>query len=76
MEFCGPENRPTYIGLAGTLMAPARVLAPLLGGGLVVLWGFGGLFAATAVAAAAGALLLGLWLKEPRRTARSTVGTS
>ena len=66
MEFCSAEDRPTYLGLAGTLLAPARTLAPLLGGGLVVLLGFGGLFAATAATATAGALLLGFWLKEPR----------
>lgn len=32
MEFGTEKDRPTYVGLANTLIAPAAVLAPLLGG--------------------------------------------
>ena len=66
MEFCAPEERPTYVGMAGTILAPAKTLAPLMGSGLAVLLGFDGLFAVTAAAAVTGAVLLGFWLKEPR----------
>jgi MFS family permease len=66
MEFCSPEERPTYVGMAGTILAPAKTLTPLLGSGFAVLLGYEGLFAVTALAAASGAALLGLWLKEPR----------
>jgi MFS family permease len=66
MEFCSPEERPTYVGMAGTILAPAKTLAPLLGSALAVLLGFDGLFAVTAAAALAGTVLLGFWLKEPR----------
>ncbi len=66
MEFCSPEERPTYVGMAGTILAPAKTLAPLLGSGFAVLLGYEGLFAVTALAAASGAALLGFWLKEPR----------
>lgn len=34
MEFAPPEDRPTYIGLASTLMAPVAGIGPLLGGWL------------------------------------------
>ncbi len=34
LEFCAPEDRPTYIGLTNTLLAPVLTLAPLLGGWL------------------------------------------
>jgi len=32
LEFTGPENRPTYIGLANTIPGVAGSIAPLLGG--------------------------------------------
>src|SRR5690606_28477350 len=34
LEFCAPEDRPTYIGLTNTLLAPILILAPVLGGWL------------------------------------------
>ena len=33
-EFTGPENRPTYIGLANTIPGVAGSVAPLIGGWL------------------------------------------
>ncbi len=35
LEFCDPEDRPTFIGLTNTLMAPLFALSPLFGGLLV-----------------------------------------
>jgi MFS family permease len=66
LEFCHPEDRPTYIGLTNTLLAPVKALAPLVGAGLATLLGYPGLFIAAALAAAGGAALLGLWVREPR----------
>ncbi len=34
LEFCAEEDRPTYIGLTNTLLAPVLIIAPLLGGWL------------------------------------------
>ena len=34
LEYSGPEERPTYIGLTNTMLAPVAVLAPILGGWL------------------------------------------
>lgn len=67
LEFCAAEDRPTYIGLTNTLLAPATAVAPLLGGVLVTVAGYGPMFAVTIVLAALGGLLLGFWVREPRQ---------
>ena len=66
LEFCAPEDRPTFIGLTNTLLAPLFAFAPLLGGWLVTVSSFQTLFICTLVAAALGGLSLSLWVKEPR----------
>jgi len=67
LEFCAPEDRPTYIGLTNTLLAPSRGLAPLIGGWIASWSGYDALFLAALLASLAGAFLLGLWLREPRK---------
>jgi MFS family permease len=67
LEFCADEDRPTYIGLTNTLLAPWRGLAPVIGGFLASALGYSPLFLATALVSLVGALMLGLWVKEPRR---------
>ena len=67
LEFCSPEERPTYIGLTNTLLAPSKALAPLLGGWLATWAGYRGMFVVALIAAGLGAALLGLWVLEPRR---------
>ena len=66
LEFCAPEDRPTYIGLTNTLLAPA-MLAPVLGGWLATWAGYRGLFVVAAAASLLGAVLLAFWVREPRR---------
>lgn len=67
LEFAAPEDRPTYIGLTNTLLAPAIVLAPILGGWLATVAGFPALLCIAAAVAAVGGLLLAVWVHEPRR---------
>ncbi|MBI3960690.1 MAG: MFS transporter [Chloroflexi bacterium] len=67
LEFCAPEDRPTYIGLTNTLLAPVLILAPILGGWLATIFGFAALFVVAALVAGGGALLLALWVREPRQ---------
>jgi MFS family permease len=69
LEFCDPADRPTYIGLTNTMLAPVRALAPLLGGWLATWLGYPPMFVVSLVLALAGTALLGLWLKEPRHQA-------
>ena len=66
LEFCEPEDRPTYIGLTNTLLAPLVVLAPIFGGWLAMVFGYPVLLATSAVIAACGGLLLTFWVREPR----------
>jgi MFS family permease len=68
IEFGAPEDRPTYIGLTNTLLAPARTLSPILGGWLAASLGYTWLFSAALAASVVGAVMLGWWLKEPRQT--------
>ncbi|HRJ44778.1 MAG: MFS transporter [Caldilineaceae bacterium] len=72
LEFCAPEDRPTYIGLTNTLLAPVLIVAPIVGGWLATVFGFPALFLVAAVIAGVGALLLALWVREPRQMARNT----
>jgi MFS family permease len=66
LEFAPPEERPTYIGLTNTLLAPMLVLAPLAGGWLATVVGYHGLFVVTMLIASVGGLLMMAWVREPR----------
>ena len=66
LEFCAPEDRPTYIGLTNTILAPFSMLAPIFGGLLATSVGYREMFVVAAFAAAVGGLLMALWVHEPR----------
>lgn len=65
-EFCSDAERPTYIGLTNTLLAPATTLAPLIGGALAAVLGYPPMFIIAAVAAFIGAAMLVAGVHEPR----------
>jgi MFS family permease len=66
LEFCAPEDRPTYIGLTNTLLAPAKTLSPILGGWLATLVGYPPMFLVALVVSVLGGLLYAIWVREPR----------
>src|SRR5436190_3155963 len=66
LEFCAPEDRPTYIGLTSTLLAPILTVAPLIGGWLAVTVGYRGLFLTALAIGSLGCLLMLFWVREPR----------
>lgn len=66
LEFARPSDRPTYIGLTATLLAPARTLAPIIGGAVAAAFGFRWLFAVAGVCSLAGVALLGFSVTDPR----------
>lgn len=66
LEFARPADRPTYIGLTAMLLAPARTLAPIIGGTLSAVAGFRGLFGVAAACSLAGAMMLVLNVVDPR----------
>jgi MFS family permease len=73
LEFCAPEERPTYIGLTNTLLAPA-MLAPVFGGWLATWTGYQGLFLVAASLSLLGAVMLAYWVREPRHTTLDCAG--
>ena len=66
LEFCAEEDRPTYIGLTNTLLAPTKALAPIIGGWMAASLGYTPMFAVAVVAAILAAVLLTIWVREPR----------
>ncbi len=70
LEFCEPADRPTYIGLTNTLLAPVKTLAPLLGGVLATGLGYSWLFVAALLASALSALWMAWRVREPSRIVR------
>ncbi|MEO8394114.1 MAG: MFS transporter, partial [Chloroflexota bacterium] len=66
VEFGEEEERPYYIGLANTLIAPATILAPLLGGALADAVSYQATFAVATISAAVTVLLVTA-MRDPRR---------
>jgi MFS family permease len=67
LEF-GPENeRPTYIGMANTLIAPSALLAPMLGGWLADFSGFTSTFILAALSAIITALIYHFLVIDPKK---------
>jgi MFS family permease len=44
MEFGTESERPTYIGMSKTLTGPFLLVAPIIGGWLVQMWGYQAMF--------------------------------
>ncbi|XSG74220.1 MFS transporter [Herpetosiphon llansteffanensis] len=72
LEFGSLAERPSYIGLANTLVAPATLVAPLIGGWLADSAGYTYTFAV----AAAGGLLTWLILRFGVRDPQTTQSTN
>lgn len=71
VEFGTLEERPYYIGLTNTLIAPATLLAPLIGGWLVDAISFEAMFLAAAAAGALAVAVLAGLMRDPRRYLRA-----
>ncbi|HEX8983573.1 MAG TPA: MFS transporter [Ktedonobacterales bacterium] len=65
-EFGPEERRPTYVALASVAYAPFVIGAPILGGFMANAWGYPPVFVLTALFAAAAALMLRVWVPDPR----------
>jgi MFS family permease len=66
LEFGTLTERPVYIGMANTLIAPFSLGAPILGGALAQQRGYEALFIACAVAALLTAVVLFVFVYDPR----------
>ena len=67
LEFSTPAERPTYVGLTNTLLAPVLIGAPILGGWLAGALGFAAMFRVSLAVAVVALCLMLLWVQEPRR---------
>lgn len=66
VEFGTEAERPYYIGLANTLIAPTTLLAPIIGGWLVDVAGFPAMFTLALIAASLTIFVLLVILYDPR----------
>jgi MFS family permease len=66
LEFGNESERPAYIGLSNTLVAPATILAPILGGGLAARFGYPSAFLIAAISGVITTLVLHFMLRDPR----------
>lgn len=69
--FGTETERPTYIGLSNTLITPATILAPILGGWMVDSFGFEPTFAISAVIGILTAIILVGIVKDPPKNPHS-----
>jgi MFS family permease len=70
MEFSAPRRRPTYLGLANTIVGVVSVIAPLLGA-LLASAGYGWVFAASVVVNLAALAIMHFGVREPRWASKS-----
>ncbi len=66
LEFGEESQRPTYVGMANTLIAPATILAPLLGGLLADSLGYPVMFITSAVFALGATIVLLFLVRDPQ----------
>jgi MFS family permease len=66
LEFCGPERRPTYAGIANTAVGVAAIAGPLLATWLAGI-GYRWLFAVSAVVGLAAWIAMRWLVQEPRK---------
>jgi len=67
LEFGTETQRPTYVGMANTLIAPSAILAPLLGGFLADSFGYPVTFIASAIFGLISMITLALMVNDPNR---------
>jgi MFS family permease len=73
-SFSTPAERPTYIGVANTTLAPVAALGPLLAGWLAEISGYNALFVALLVVGTVGLLGLHWRVPAPAREAPAPTG--
>jgi MFS family permease len=66
MEFSSESDRPTYIGMSKTLTGPFILMAPILGGGIVSLWGYQSMFMISLIISIMAYATIRFLVVEPR----------
>lgn len=70
VEFGSAAERPFYIGLTNTIIAPATLLAPIIGGWLVDSISFHAMFVITALVGLASVIIFQTMVADPRDVKR------
>ena len=73
MEFTGPENRPTYIGLSNTIPGVAGSAAPLIGGWLAGAISYQWMFIISTIFGVVSLGLMHFAVRDPRKMNYSTL---
>ena len=73
LEFGSESQRPAYIGLANTLVAPSTFLAPILAGWLIDNQSYQTAFLVAALAGIVTLLVLIIGVHDPRRQAKTSL---
>jgi MFS family permease len=68
LEFGSDVEKPTYIGLANTLIAPATILAPIIGGWLADNASYQTTFITAAIAGLVTFAVLQFLVREPEKS--------
>ncbi|MDE3087782.1 MAG: MFS transporter [Chloroflexota bacterium] len=76
LEFSTGADRPAYIGLANTLIAPSTILAPLFGGWLADTAGYHAMFLLSVIGGLATALVFHAMLGDPRQGHNASPATT
>ncbi len=71
LEFGAESEQPVYIGMSNTLVAPAAIIAPFLGGWLADLSGYPAAFLASAFAGMAALWVYASLVQDPRKQSAS-----
>jgi MFS family permease len=68
MEFSSESDRPTYIGMSKTLTGPFLLVAPVIGGGLIKLWGYQSMFFIASIFSILAFGMIKFFVAEPRHS--------
>ena len=66
MEFGGIDRLPTYTALSGTILGVPTLIAPVIGGWILDLFGYRVLFLAALALSLAGWAVIRLRVRDPR----------
>ena len=67
LEFGSEKDRPTYIGMSGTLTGPFFLVAPIVGGSIIQLWGYKSMFLVALIVSVVAFLIIKFLVKDPRK---------
>lgn len=67
LQFGHEDDRPTYVGMANTFIAPATMIAPLIGGWMADTGGYRSTFLFAAIAGLISLAMLHFLVKEPEK---------